>query len=100
MTKYLKPEGFQGRGKGAKTYNKLKWEIIMYDKESNRIKTGKFSSKEQMIAEMKLDLSPDHIYRLSSGKKVDETKRLKDSSFLEKYGHIQITKIDESKKIC
>ena len=95
MEKYAKPEGFKGRG-NVKTYKKYKWSITMYDKESGEMKSGKFCSKEQMIKEMNLKISLDHIYRIYSGRKVDTNKTKKDSSFLSKYGNIKIEKIDET----
>jgi len=44
---------------------------------------------------MGLDISEDHVYRIYSGRRVDKDKSKKDNSFLSKYGHIQIKKINE-----
>ncbi len=92
--KYFKPEGFKGRG-NSKSYKNNKWSITMYDKEKDMIRTGKFATKEQMISEFNLDIGKDHIYRLATGRKVDTLKTKKNSSFLSRYGHIKIEKINE-----
>jgi hypothetical protein len=95
-TRYHKPEGFKGRGKGNKTYKLNKWEVIVFDKETNTFKTGKYPTKEKLIEDLGLEISPDQIYRLVSGARVDKEKTKKKSSFLNKWGHIQIKKISES----
>ena len=92
--KYAKPEGFKGRG-NSKSYKTLKWKVIVFDKEKNEIKEGKFATKEQAIEGLNLNLSPDTIYRLATGAKVDTTQSKKGSSFLSKYGHIKVEKINE-----
>ena len=51
--------------------------ITMYDKESGEMKSGKFCSKQQMIKEMNLNISLDHVYRIYSGRKVDTNKTKK-----------------------
>tara|TARA_R100000951_G_scaffold115716_1_gene124733 strand:+ start:4823 stop:5134 length:312 start_codon:yes stop_codon:yes gene_type:complete len=94
--KYFKPEGFKGRGLGNKSYKKNKWEAIVFDKDTNSFSSGKYPTKEKLIEDLSLDISPDQIYRLVSGARVDKEKTKKKSSFLTKFGHIQITKISES----
>jgi hypothetical protein len=93
--KYYKPEGFQGRGKGSTNWKKLKWEVIMFDKETNTFKGGKYSSVKQLNEELGLNLSGDTVWRLITHSRVDESKRNKENSFLGRYGHIKINKIDE-----
>ena len=90
--RYAKPEGFKGRGNST-NYKKDKWECVLYDKESGTIKQGKYPTKQKLIEGMNLDLTPDIIYRIYSGNKVDTGKTKKESSFLSKYGHIKISKI-------
>ena len=53
----------------------------MYDKENGEIRQGQFPTKDQLIEGMELDISPDTIYRICSGYKVDTNKTKKDSSF-------------------
>jgi len=89
------PRNMAGRGKNSKNYKKFKWNITMYDKESCTMKSGKFSTIKDLNQEMNLQLNVDICQRLLTGKRVDKTKKHKDNSFLAKYGHIKLEKIDE-----
>lgn len=91
--RYSKPDGFPGRGKGTKSYKKNKWEANVFDKETNTFRTGQYPTKEQLINGLELTISPDQLYRLYSGHRVDTSKTKKDSSFLNRHGHIQIKKL-------
>lgn len=93
--KYQKPPNFKGRGLGNKSYKKNKWHCIYYDKDQETMISGKFKTKEHLLEELKLDITPDQIYRLVSGARVDTEKTKKKSSFLSRFGHIKITRIDE-----
>jgi len=44
VKRYAKPEGFKGRGKGNTNYKKNKWDITLFDKETNTMKSGKYST--------------------------------------------------------
>jgi hypothetical protein len=92
--KYSKPAGFVGRGKGATNYKVYKWEIIYYDKENNEMKSGRYVSINDMNEKLGLNLTNDIVWRLTTLKKVDLKKRNKENSFLARYGHIKITKIN------
>ena len=98
VKKYQKPEGFAGRGKGSENWKKFKWNIIMFDKENNEMKSGKFCTIKELNEKMGLTLSIDTAWRLRMLKRVDTTKRNGDNSFLSKYGHIKLEKIDEWKE--
>jgi hypothetical protein len=93
--KWAKPEGFKGRTIGTTTYKKYKWSVVMYDKETEQLKSGKFSTVKELNEEWGLKLSGDHIWRLMTHSRVDENKRNGPNSFLARYGHIKIEKIDE-----
>ncbi len=93
--RYAKPEGFYGRGKGNCNYKKLKWEIVFYDKEEGKIKEGKYSTIKRLNADLGLNLNTDLVWRLTTGNRVDTTQRNKDNSFLSRWGHINLKKIDE-----
>ena len=97
MSAYAKPEGFQGRKKGSGTYKKYKWSVIMF-KDGNW-SSGKFSTVAEMNKIMGLGLSGDQVYRLTTGSRVDEKKRNGKNSFLARYGHIKIEKIDEPRGV-
>jgi len=95
--KYMKPDGFKGRGLGSTNWKKYKWSVIVFDKETNSIKTGKFSSLNEINEKMSLNLTLDTSWRLRTLKNVDTQKRNKENSFLSRYGHIKLEKIDEWK---
>jgi len=95
VKKYAKPEGFKGRGKGTTNYKKYKWCIVIFDKETQEIKTGKFSTIKELNEKLGLNLSNDLVWRMTTGNRVDTTKRNKENSFLSRYGHIKLEKIDE-----
>jgi len=94
LIKYHKPEGFAGRGFGNKNYKTYKWDIIYFDKEKNEMKSGKFVSINQLNEKLGLTLTNDIVWRLTTLKKVDTLKRNKENSFLSRYGHIKLTKIN------
>jgi hypothetical protein len=97
LKKYAKPEGFKGRGKGTTNYKKYKWSIIIFDKETNEMKQGKYSTIKEINESLGLTLSNDLVWRLTTGNRVDTSKRNKDNSFLSRYGHIKLEKINEIK---
>lgn len=97
--KYAKPEGFRGRGKGNTNYKKYKWEVVVFDKETNTMKSGKYSTLKDLNEGLGLSLTGDVVWRLITGERVDTTQRNKTNSFLSRYGHIKLTKINEEKII-
>ncbi len=96
--KYAKPEGFKGRGQGNGNYKKYKWDITMFDKDTNTFKEGKYTTIKELNEGMDLKLTSDLVWRLTTGKRVDTTKRNKENSFISRYGHIKLQKISEDKK--
>jgi len=97
--RYAKPEGFCGRGKGNCNYKKYKWDIVFFDKEQGTIKGGKYSTIKELNADLGLNLNTDLVWRLTTGHRVDTKKRNGENSFLSRWGHIKLTKIDEIKII-
>ena len=93
--KYHKPEGFPGRGFGSKSYNRLKWQIVIFDKENLEMRSGKFCTVKELNESMGLNLTPEFIWRLTTKKRVDEQRRNGLNSFLSRYAHIKIDKINE-----
>ena len=88
--KYAKPDGFYGRGTGNKNWRKYKWLVYLHG-----VEAGKFVSIEDINKQLKLDLSCDKVWRLCTGKRVDHSATNKPKSFVSRYGHIKIEKIDE-----
>jgi hypothetical protein len=96
--RYSKPEGFKGRGEGSTNWKKYKWYVTVYDKNTDSFRTGKFSSIKEINEKMKLNLTVDICWRLRTLNRVDTSKRNKENSFLSRYGHIKLEKIDEWKE--
>jgi hypothetical protein len=84
----------KGRTPGATTFKKYKWEITMFDVTKNQMITGRYITREHANRELGLNLSLQTFWRLRHYKP-DETHRLKDNSFLKKFGHIKVREIDE-----
>lgn len=91
--KYSKPEDFKGRGNGATNWRKYKWEVSL-----NGEHVGKYVSIPDINAHLNLGLNCDKVWRLTTGNRVDTKQRNKENSFLSRYGHIGLTKIDEWKE--
>ena len=85
----------KGRGKGSGTYKVYKWKVVMYDKETNMLKEGKYCSIAHMNKELGLQLNGDLTHRIQTKYRADLTMRNKENSFLKRWGHIHLTKIHE-----
>ena len=92
--RYSKPEGFEGRGKGSTNYKTFKWDIIFFDKEKNEMRTGKFPTIRALNEALGLNLTTDIVWRLTTLNKVDTSRRNKENSFLARFAHIKLTKIN------
>jgi len=84
-----------GRKPGGKNTKAYKWRVSVYDKESNSMKTGRYFCLDDMKKDLDVNWTNDIIRRLHSRTGVDETKKLGDNAFLNKYGHIHLEKINE-----
>jgi len=67
----------------------------MYDKDTGEFKQGKYSSINEMNKELGTNISNDLAWRIITKNKVDTSKKFKENSFLAKYQHIKLEKIDE-----
>ena len=88
--KYSKPEGFTGRGKGSTNWRKYKWHVKLHGEDA-----GKFVSIQDMNDTLNLGLTGDRVWRIMTGKRVDHSATNKPKSFVSRYGHVKIEKIDE-----
>ena len=84
-----------GRKLGGKNTSAYKWRISVYDKQSNTMKTGRYFCLNDMKEDLGVNWTNDIIRRLHSRTNVDMTKKMGDKSFLSKYGHIHLEKINE-----
>ena len=85
-----------GRPRGSSTYKKFKWHLNMFDHETRTFREGKFCSISHINREMDLKLTSDIVWRLRTHSRTDLTMKNGAKSFMSKYGHIQLTKINES----
>jgi hypothetical protein len=85
----------KGRKAGGSNTTYYKWDITMFDKETNRQKQGKFCSIKDINKAWDLSLNSDYVRKIVTGYRVDENQRQKKNSFIARWGHIQITKIRE-----
>ena len=84
-----------GRPKGCVTYKKYKWHVNLYDKDTRTFREGKFCSIPHINKEMDLKLTSDIVMRIRTHYRTDTTMKNGEHSFLAKFGHIQLTKINE-----
>lgn len=84
-----------GRKQGGKNDKTYKWEVCMFDKDINAFKEGKFCTIKQLNAEFHLSLNSDYVKRIMTNYRTDLKQRNKENSFLQRWGHIKIRKINE-----
>ena len=85
----------KGRAVGRATYKVYKWDVTLFDKETNQFKYGKFCSLAHINREWDLKLTCDLAHRIQTHYRADMTAKRGKNSFLQKYGHIKLQKISE-----
>lgn len=85
----------KGRPKGSGNKSSYKWKIVIFDNDTKTFKEGKFYSVNHINKELNLKLNSDYVRRIMTHYRADKTMRNKDNSFLARYGHIKIEKINE-----
>jgi hypothetical protein len=85
----------RGRQKGQTTYKTYKWKVTLFDKQTNQFKEGKYFSVNDINKKLGLELNSDYVRRIMTHYRVDENMKRKGSSFIARYGHLKIEKIDE-----
>jgi len=80
---------------GSKNRKYYVWNVIIFDKETNEIKEGKFSTIKEMNEVLNLNINHELAYRLHTKFRADLTGSKLDNSFIKKYGHIKLEKIKE-----
>jgi hypothetical protein len=84
-----------GRPKGVSNQSYYKWSVVMFDKETNKFKEGKYISVKDINESLGLNLNSDYVRRIMTHYRADPNMRNKENSFLARYGHIKINKIYE-----
>ena len=87
----------KGRPIGGTNLSSYKWEVCMYDKTTNQLKKGKFSTIKELNKEWDLKLNADYVKRIRTHFRADESMRYKENSFIQRWGHIKIEKINEKR---
>ena len=85
----------RGRPTGSSTCKKYKWEVRMFDKETNTFVEGKCCSVKDINEKFGLNINNDLARRIMTKYRADMNMRNKENSFLARWGHIQIKKINE-----
>ena len=85
----------RGRPAGSITNNVLKWEVRIFDKDTRIFKEGKCRSVADINKQFGTNLTHDLVKRIETKKRADMNMRNKENSFLARWGHIQIKKINE-----
>jgi len=83
------------RTKGTLNRKYLKWNITIFDKETNSFRGGKYSTIQEANEDLNLNLNNDLIWRIQTKNRVDTEQKHKDKSFIARYGHIKVEKIKE-----
>ena len=73
-----------------------KWEVVMFDKDTNQMRGGKYTTIQKLKDNLGVDWSCDMVHKLHTGHKTDPSGRFGKDSFKAKYGHIKLTKINEA----
>ncbi len=81
------------RHKGSLNTKSYKWKVIIY--EDGDFKQGKFSTINEMNRVLGTNISNDLAWRILTKNKVDLNQSFKDKSFISKYQHIKLEKINE-----
>ena len=85
----------RGRPAGSVTNNVYKWEVLVFDKTTNTFNKGKCKSLADINKQFELNLTHDLVKRIETKFRADMTMRNKENSFLARWGHIEIKKINE-----
>lgn len=84
-----------GRPKGSGNKKHYNWNVILFDKDTNTFKKGKYISVNDINADLGLKLNSDYVRRIMTKYRVDTEQKFRNNSFLARYGHISIEKIKE-----
>jgi hypothetical protein len=99
-----KTKGFKGdksppgRPKGTTNNKTYKWKVVIFDNETKSFKEGKYTSVNHINKELGFNLNADYVRRIMTKYRADISMRNKENSFLARYGHIHIEKINEPVK--
>ena len=85
----------KGRPLGAANLKTYKWDVTVFDKDTNTFKQCKCVSVNDINEKFGLNLNSDYVKRIRTKYRADMDMKKKESSFLARYGNISIQKIYE-----
>jgi len=85
----------RGRKTGWKNDTHYKWEVIIFDKATNKFIRGKYTSIEDINNKLDMKLNSDYVRRIRTGYRADTKMRNGVNSFFARWGNIEILKINE-----
>ena len=88
-----------GRKKGSSNYKTYKYFVTIYNKETNQLQSGKYFCLKHINEELNLSLSGEMLHRMHTHYRIDPFMTKGKNSFLAKYGHIKVERINESANI-
>ena len=84
-----------GRQKGSRNYSTYKYFVTIYNKDINQIQSGKYFSLRHINEELNLSLTGEMLHRMHTNYRIDPLMKKGKNSFLAKYGHIKVERINE-----
>ena len=90
-----KIKNYKGRPLGASNVKTYKWDVIVFNKETNTFKREKCITIADINEKFGLKLNSDYVKRISTKYRADMDMKMKKNSFLARWGNIQIAKIYE-----
>jgi len=91
----LSTKNYKGKPKGTTNNKTLKWKITIFDKNTNQMKEGKYTTIKKLNEDLGLKLNGDYVKRIMTHYRADEKMRNGENSFLARWGHIKINRINE-----
>ena len=91
----IKEKNYKGKIKGCENNKMYHWHIVMFDKNINQMREGKYTTIKKLNEDLGLNLNGDYVKRIMTHYRADESMRNKENSFLARWGHIKINRINE-----
>ena len=88
------PRG-RGRPLGVNNVRSYKWDVTFYDLDTDTFIKHKCTSVKDINEKFGLKLNSDYVRRIMSRYRADLSMRNGQNSFLARWGHIHIKKINE-----
>ena len=91
----IKEKNYKGKIAGCENNKMYHWHIVMFDNNINQMREGKYTTIKKLNEDLGLKLNGDYVKRIMTHYRADESMRNKENSFLARWGHIKINRINE-----